>query len=506
MFVDALCIDQRNVEEKNTQVPLMGRIYGQATVVRCWLDLPAAGSDRAMEILKLSSEDQLMKDMVVAGLPVDLEDLASLTDLLMRPYWRRAWILQEVVLARQAILYCGKYRLISHHLPTFSQFSASVWSGVANLTADNEPAAALSSNAAMYLKVIDAVSNYIALSSMLARKCQGNLGWPNTGELMVSTAQLASVHHDHVYAILGTLEPGLAQRVVPNYAMSVSNVFRDFAFTYMDVRNSARLLARSICLKPNSFDLPTWVPDFSTHPVMGLTSDMFQENDQVEPKFCMTEDGLLGVDAFCMDHIVDCRPVEVGSETLFNLDVDTGRALEYHRVWREFFQLHELDESSYIGGGQVEDAYWRTLCLDVYSTTYPYKADDGSPWLLQKHVAACSSWYASRNVSATREDEHVAKQCNHGLAMLGKHHLFRTAKGYFGVTDTGSAAKVRDKVFLIAGTTNPFLLRRCRGMDDRAVYKLVGAAYVHGTMLREVIPDHVCEELPAIDLESVWLA
>lgn len=100
MFVDALCIDQSNIAEKNSQVPLMGRIYSQATVVRCWLGLSAAGSDRAMEILRLSSEDQLMKDMVVAGLPVDLEDFAYLTDLLMRPYWRRAWILQEVALAR----------------------------------------------------------------------------------------------------------------------------------------------------------------------------------------------------------------------------------------------------------------------------------------------------------------------------------------------------------------------------------------------------------------------
>lgn len=68
VFVDALCIDQSNIEEKNSQVPLMGRIYGQATVVRCWLGPPAAGSDRAMEIVKLSSEDQLMEDMVVAGL------------------------------------------------------------------------------------------------------------------------------------------------------------------------------------------------------------------------------------------------------------------------------------------------------------------------------------------------------------------------------------------------------------------------------------------------------
>lgn len=502
MFVDALCIDQSSITEKNLQVPLMRRIYSEATVVRCWLGLSTVGSDRAMEILRLSSKNQHMKDMIVAGFPESPEDLVCLMDLLMRPYWRRAWILQEVVLARRAIFHCGKHRLISHHLPTISQFTAIVLSGVANLSANNQPAAAMNSNGTLSLKAVEVINSYVALSSMLSRKCQGNLGWPTTGELTIWTAQLASVQHDHVYAILGTLAPALAQRVVPNYAMSVSDVFRDFAFAYMHVRNSGRLLARSTCLKPNDPHIPTWVPDFSTFPVMDLTSEMFQENDQVEPEFCMTKEGLLGVNAFHMDHIVDCRPVKVDGETLFDLGVDIDRALDYHRVWREFFKLHESDKSSYVGGGQIEEAYWRTMCLDRYNAKHPYEIGYGCPWLLQKHIAACSSWYASRHVSAASEDEHFVQQWNRCLAMLGKHQLFWTAKGYFGVADTESVAEPGDEVFLIAATANPFLLRRCRAMDDRTVYKLVGAAYVHGTMLRLVTPDDVCEELPAINYES----
>lgn len=369
----------------------------------------------------------------------------SLTDLLMRPYWRRAWILQEVALARQAVFHCGKYRLNSKHLPDYVQLVASVSSGMDSLPPHNERSAAICS------RLYGAIENHDALSMMLYRKRKGHLHWPTVTDLTAMTAQLASVQHDHIYAILGTLEPTLAQRVVPNYAMNVSDVFQEFAFGYMDFMKSASLLTRSICLRPSSFHLPSWVPDFSTRQLdileaSAFASARFHENDQFEPKFCMTKKGLLGINAFCMDLIIDSRPVEVNDETLSDLGVDTDKALEHHSVCREFFQLRELGESSYVGGGKAEEAYWRTLCFDRYDES-EYPAYSGGPWLLQKHVAACSSWYASRNVNLPREDEHIAKHFNRNLVLLRKNHLFRTAKGYFGMTDLDCAAEIGDNFF-----------------------------------------------------------
>ncbi|KAH8732079.1 heterokaryon incompatibility, partial [Phaeosphaeriaceae sp. PMI808] len=39
IWVDAICIDQSNVEEKNSQVNMMGDIYRNAYIVRIWLGL-----------------------------------------------------------------------------------------------------------------------------------------------------------------------------------------------------------------------------------------------------------------------------------------------------------------------------------------------------------------------------------------------------------------------------------------------------------------------------------
>jgi hypothetical protein len=40
LWVDALCIDQSNLEEKSRQVPLMDFIYGRAQIVLVWLGNP----------------------------------------------------------------------------------------------------------------------------------------------------------------------------------------------------------------------------------------------------------------------------------------------------------------------------------------------------------------------------------------------------------------------------------------------------------------------------------
>jgi hypothetical protein len=52
LWIDALCINQADVSERNHQVCLMGRIYSQAENVVVWLGPAANDSDLAMDALK----------------------------------------------------------------------------------------------------------------------------------------------------------------------------------------------------------------------------------------------------------------------------------------------------------------------------------------------------------------------------------------------------------------------------------------------------------------------
>ncbi|EMT68770.1 Heterokaryon incompatibility protein 6, OR allele, partial [Fusarium odoratissimum] len=52
LWIDAICINQADVDEKNTQVPLMQKIYGQGQNVLVWLGEPTDGSVLGMRLIQ----------------------------------------------------------------------------------------------------------------------------------------------------------------------------------------------------------------------------------------------------------------------------------------------------------------------------------------------------------------------------------------------------------------------------------------------------------------------
>jgi hypothetical protein len=51
IWVDAVCIDQENVREKEQQIPIMGDIYANAHAVYIWLGKSSSATERAMSNL-----------------------------------------------------------------------------------------------------------------------------------------------------------------------------------------------------------------------------------------------------------------------------------------------------------------------------------------------------------------------------------------------------------------------------------------------------------------------
>jgi hypothetical protein len=99
IWIDAICINQRDVMEKNHQVSMMGDIYRNAKAVFAWLGPAADDSDAYFDYLDKFSE----------GATEDMKDAANraVKFLNRRPYWRRAWIKQELILAKEIKVYCG---------------------------------------------------------------------------------------------------------------------------------------------------------------------------------------------------------------------------------------------------------------------------------------------------------------------------------------------------------------------------------------------------------------
>lgn len=130
LWIDAVCINQKNLKERSHQVQQMGEIYKQADRVVFWL---GSGTDetnvfmKSMELLQKQSirqqcrswnrEDDRWKtlwgeiqlELSFSYEKSNLEDLQrqGLKILLDRPWFRRVWILQEVANAKSALLCCG---------------------------------------------------------------------------------------------------------------------------------------------------------------------------------------------------------------------------------------------------------------------------------------------------------------------------------------------------------------------------------------------------------------
>ena len=109
VWIDALCIDEWNFEERAAQVRLMGSIFGRATEVLVWLGCEAdfregARVSAAVEALAIMNDDQSGQD------PSQVLDRnhEGLIDLFRLPYWQRLWIVQELCLARKITLLFDK--------------------------------------------------------------------------------------------------------------------------------------------------------------------------------------------------------------------------------------------------------------------------------------------------------------------------------------------------------------------------------------------------------------
>jgi len=92
LWIDAICINQADLPERNSQVQLMSQIYSKARDVLVWLGLPERDGVIAMPYLKdISRLNRLRHTRARDFGPqkAHLEQLEAVATLCNRPYWQR---------------------------------------------------------------------------------------------------------------------------------------------------------------------------------------------------------------------------------------------------------------------------------------------------------------------------------------------------------------------------------------------------------------------------------
>lgn len=107
-WIDALCINQEDVHERNHQVGLMRQIYTHAGEVIVWLGSAADDSDLVMKYLRAQASKTLQVKSQGYNAIWSKRVGKAMSAFCERSYWRRMWIIQEILHASRLTVWCGE--------------------------------------------------------------------------------------------------------------------------------------------------------------------------------------------------------------------------------------------------------------------------------------------------------------------------------------------------------------------------------------------------------------
>ncbi|ETS78370.1 hypothetical protein PFICI_10432 [Pestalotiopsis fici W106-1] len=264
IWIDDLCINQKNTLERNAQVKQMAKIYYQASRVFIWLGEHNSTSSLAMDLIRKVAES----DYVWETIRWKDHEFTALLSLLSRVWFQRGWIVQEAAFAQDATLCCGDRQVhLTDLLKTVIQIQSQLLLGqspVVDLpeTVDNYSIHKFNDSSAVRLfsLISKAVSRTSHASTLERRLSLENL---------VDAARFTetSDKRDTIYALLNLandlrsspFKPADNSGLIePNYDKSDMEVFADFIL-HCCRNGSLDIICRPWAPVSPDEGYPTWI-------------------------------------------------------------------------------------------------------------------------------------------------------------------------------------------------------------------------------------------------------
>lgn len=492
LWVDALCINQDDMDERSQQVQIMGSIYSKAARVVVWLGLPTDGSDYIMHCLERGR-------VRTKKVPYFIHYLALLME---RPWFYRVWTLQETLLAsKDPILMVGhESQPLSYFIDfvvqdkvaeaPFKIFSAARdelnalplhW---IEFMAKEDPADVFNNRAGpvdveqALLDSIDLMGRRLVKILWLIDTLDSH-GNPGTFEKVNLTHYLHMTRHrcasdprDKIYGLLGICYFSKPEKtLIPDYKAPVSFVFSQAmaliikeAFVYgypsMPLDTGERR---------TQLNLPSWVPDFT------YTNYRQFPTTTVKPSSNALE----------LEHTNEPKELCPSTCSDFDLLSDSAAIARFSEDFRVLYtmgqSLGSIIASRYLGFPKVEDAVDGLEFLMGLYTLLEAHHDD----VIMTKIMKALSGPAKNNADACIENfvDNLKKCQQHedaphddldelaesvmiwfdGPHIYRGRTLFLTDTGQIGLTI--GTPQVGDIVAGLFGSNFPFVLRK-RGNEE----------------------------------------
>jgi hypothetical protein len=506
LWADAICIDQRNNEEKNQQVTRMGTIYTLAKHVIVWLGRDEDGIAYDCFDLISSTNTYLDRQLVTYGAwskiptlvkPYPICDSQSrwnnVRKMLSLPWFTRVWVIQEASLAKRCTLRWGESELDFAHV-----MELALWQLHREDVSEVTGTLGLFRLMNQFRSIYSTYDNPITWRKNLPLiRNDDNSGEVFADLLYAASGMCAKDKRDHIFAFLGSrlaLRTDGQLLVKPDYNKELRDVYFEAACSFLwHPREAPFVLSRVKHFSQESLhdpDIPTWVPRWDRTPEFTISRHYFwfrAGGNQANFNPVIREDRSLAVQGIIIGSIAYASRVI----RKHNIGTDPSTWEEEYRLARKPFIDVLLDETL--------NAMSPPSATNEFEKEFAWTLAREFPHMPGK---ACDAQYMME-FEAYRNLVRAAARSYRGATLLparGCDAEFypRDFTGRFynycndlriAILDSGrlslvpSVAQLGDFLCVIVGIPVPMTLRHVK---DR-IHKLVGESYVRGAMAGEVL-------------------
>lgn len=258
-WIDAICINQGDVEERNSQVALMRRIYGSAMQVQVWLGDEDNDSTEAIGLVKKLAHPPRRgpahPTTVYPDIPDEtkIKNLACVSSLFQRAWWDRVWVRQEVALGNDLSFLCGS---ASCTLEELTATERALEDSLSRLRVDLEQ-----EDVAHILKTIHTKQAEKAEGLLeLRRKARRGNEYIDLDTLLFHARSCKATDlRDKVFGVLGLADPNVYELAV-DYRLPIRDLFLKAATAAISKTDRLDLLSAAQNIE-RVHSLPSWAPN-----------------------------------------------------------------------------------------------------------------------------------------------------------------------------------------------------------------------------------------------------
>ncbi|KAJ4015519.1 hypothetical protein NW752_006979 [Fusarium irregulare] len=503
LWIDALCINQQDQDERASQVAMMGDIYSDAEYVLAFLSPESEPFDIGLDYIESTARDtrihfdpSLSPHLTVQGLNASDERLRdSLVAFFAAPWWTRVWTVQEFLLARKVIFRCGD-RLID---AATVQKTCRAWIDHENSCcwAARRP---IDGTAHGFLDIPSKTSGgFTIYTATLRMKHLMDMLIPRKlyTEDFLAAISLFRVRHcsnprDRAFGYFGLRSPGLeVKHEIPiDYNVSVADLYRSLAVVLIAKSQTLDVLSHVLHetqVEGRTSGLPSWVPDWDatiddryhlTYTERTNTIRHCRASGDMKPDWKVQDSGsviTLGLQIAVIQETAPGYPsISPGS---------TSRGKTVINEWRRLAGLPAFANSSPLdkpSDSQRERAFENALSGGFPSIKWPQGSREYG-----KAYEAWLEWFVSSQVALSKSCKEVVQEFDELVRQTSERRRFIvTSDGQIGFGP--EEAERGDVVVIIPGGKVPYVLRTVEDFESGVEkYRLLGDAFINGVMAGE---------------------